>query len=337
MACVPSGSSIVVGITDGDLYCIDYESGKLYWSTLGHPQGLTSLSEIPGSRRFLTGGEDGVVKCWQVDSHLPLWSIDFESGWINCIECMPDGKLLVGTGNILATLNKEGKQENVHDFGRRIQHLHYSNSTEELVVVVHGSICYINPTDGVISHEFPLDGSALTTRLSPRGSHLALGLSDHSLRFIRLNDPSGNAGAMGPCRDRPVNFHWLNDASHLLLPDNGHLYIVTVNSIDYIIDVETPDPGHMESAIKTFPAALGSIVTSSLHPNLPLIAICSADGQVCISRVPEGNIVADFYLNEREIAKLLWRPSGDGLIYATEDGLVAMLELSGLEEAAFHG
>lgn len=105
---------LVTGSYDGTVKIWDIKSGKMLRSFAGHKGKVTSIAvHLSGYGRFLlTGGEDKLIKRWDLNSMEPIVKLAPQESSILDVNISPDGNLLLqACGNQIARLleTKTGK------------------------------------------------------------------------------------------------------------------------------------------------------------------------------------------------------------------------------------
>lgn len=96
----PDASNIVASSEDNTLVRWKYPTGEKF-SFGGHDSWVHALCYAPDSRTLVTGGCDGRLIWWNLETDVPqeIRRIDGHSGWIRAIDITPDGTQLVSVGN----------------------------------------------------------------------------------------------------------------------------------------------------------------------------------------------------------------------------------------------
>jgi WD40 repeat protein len=59
---------------------------------------ISSLAVAPGGDHLATGGDDGVIRLWNLVTRSPAHAWDTRQGKLRCVRYTPDGKFLVSAG-----------------------------------------------------------------------------------------------------------------------------------------------------------------------------------------------------------------------------------------------
>lgn len=60
------GSAVMSGWSDGKIRAFGPQSGKLLYTVEAHHKGVRSIAATKDPHRMLSGGEEGIVRVWQV-------------------------------------------------------------------------------------------------------------------------------------------------------------------------------------------------------------------------------------------------------------------------------
>jgi WD40 repeat protein len=96
------GQTIALGTRDGELSVCGTGDGAPSWSAKGHRGSVTALALDAKRRRLVSGGEDGLVRQWNLDDGqvLATWK-EHEGSTVLGISISPDGRLVASTSGRL--------------------------------------------------------------------------------------------------------------------------------------------------------------------------------------------------------------------------------------------
>ena len=84
--------------SDASLSNVNFQKTKLVESTFIKPFGLVvSLVFSPNDKLLVTGGADGEICLWELDSGKQISSISAHNDWISSVACSPDGKIIASS------------------------------------------------------------------------------------------------------------------------------------------------------------------------------------------------------------------------------------------------
>ena len=84
--------------SDGSLCNVNFQKTNLVESTFIKPFSLVvSLVFSPDDKLLVTGGADGEILLWQVDSGKKISSFRAHNDWISSVACIPDGKIIASS------------------------------------------------------------------------------------------------------------------------------------------------------------------------------------------------------------------------------------------------
>lgn len=321
------GEYLAVGSTDGDVLCFRVSTGKLVWSAEGHPDGLTCVASLPDSNGFLTGGEDGRLKAWSSEWPDLRWSSDVGPGWVDCIGVSPAGQIVVGSGARIVRVGVQGEIEGGWNLDGRAGHLLFTSDETRLVAVSSKSIAIFSFPDGARLREVPLGNTPHVARLSLDDVHLAVGLSDRSVRFLRLDHERDEAAGLGPFRTRPQCIGWTRSPSHLLFSDVGRAFLASAEDLDCFLESAYPEGKDFESAIRNLPSPYGKPRALSMHPTAPIYALGSDEGQLMVASLHDSLVMVDLELEPGGVQHLHWLANGTDLLYVLDAGRIGVLRI----------
>lgn len=321
------GEYLAVGSTDGDVVCFHVATGKLIWSVEGHAGGLTCVASLPGSTGFLTGGEDGILRAWSSVKVDHSWSCDVGPGWVNCIGVSSTGQVVVGSGARILRVGVQGEVEGDWTLDGRVGHLLFTSDETRLIAVSARSIVIFSFPDGARLREVPLGNTPQVACLSHDDIHLAVGLSDRSIRFLRLDHTRDEAAGLGPFRTRSQCVGWTPSPSHLVFSDLGRAFLASAEDLDCFLESAYPEGKDFESAIRNLPAPYGKPRALSIHPTAPIYALGSDEGQLMVGSLHHSAVLADLELEPGGVQHLHWLPDGTDLLYVLDGGQVGVLRI----------
>lgn len=322
-----SGGNLAVGSTDGDVVCFEVTSGKRLWSSEGHPEGLTSMASLPGGNGFLSGGEDGVLRAWSGESTKSNWSCDIGQGWVDCISVSPSGQIVIASGPRLLLIGSEGQILEEWAVESRVGFLLFTSDNSRLITVNAKSIVIFSLPERERLREVPFETTPLSAALSKDDVHMAVGLSDRSVRFLRLIHESDEAAGMGPFRAKPLCLGWSHSPSRLLFTDVGRAFMALAEDLDGFLQADSTEERDFESSIQVLPAPYGKPQALSVHPNGEAYALGSDEGQLMIASLYDSSILAELELRPGGVQHLHWLANGTDLLYVMDGGSVGVLRI----------
>src|SRR5262249_44576971 len=101
----------------GDVFCVDFSrDGRLFaasgitqvkvWNTngfkelwsLAQPAAVLNLRFSPDGRRLATGGNDRIVRLWDMETGKEVFNFPGHHTRVSCVDFSPDGRLLASAG-----------------------------------------------------------------------------------------------------------------------------------------------------------------------------------------------------------------------------------------------
>lgn len=87
-----SGTTLMIGGSDGSVQLIDPHSGKVFASLAGKSAAITTLASSGDDAWAFAGTEKGEVAAWQLDSNKQAWQVPALTGAVRKLSVSADGK-----------------------------------------------------------------------------------------------------------------------------------------------------------------------------------------------------------------------------------------------------
>ena len=155
------------------IQCLGSEnwSFRLLASVEAHPGGVRALAVSPDGRLIASGGPDGVVRLWNLDTHAPVAALGGHDGPVTGLSFFPDSRHLVSAG---------------HDGSLRIWAIDPASASAESEPIALGA------------------GAIREVQISPDGTSIAAACQDGTIRLV---DPAGQAASEGSSREAILRGH----------------------------------------------------------------------------------------------------------------------------------
>jgi WD40 repeat protein len=89
---------IVAAACQGAVRLWNTKTGRIYGTFPGHGTGCSTVAFSPKGAMFVTGGNDNIVKAWELSSRKERWKINGHTGAVLSLAFSPDGWLLASCG-----------------------------------------------------------------------------------------------------------------------------------------------------------------------------------------------------------------------------------------------
>ena len=172
----PCGQYLAIGLTNGDVAFAKRENMVASVEVLeAHKNGVECLrwyfeTDEQGRCILATGGQNGIVKLWSVESSRLVASdveIKCKSSWVSSIEWLPGEILAVAAGKSVSLwYHATGElKDEFTSFNATVNYLHYSSSLKSLIASTYGAVHVLNLTSSSWSLEEK--GSMLNVTSAP--------------------------------------------------------------------------------------------------------------------------------------------------------------------------
>jgi WD40 repeat protein len=100
LARVPGGRRLVFGGSDFQVYHVDFASEKPEPKSLGaHESYVTGVAVTPDGKLAVSGGYDGKLAWWDLESGSKVRTVDAHAKWIRRVLATPDGSTVVSVAD----------------------------------------------------------------------------------------------------------------------------------------------------------------------------------------------------------------------------------------------
>jgi WD40 repeat protein len=185
----PSGEWLAAVSATGKVYLFDAASGTCVRDWSAHRFGATRLAWHPQEKRFVTAGQDGFVRLWDVGSQTvptqPSNELDCGAEWVEHISWSPNGRLLAtGAGRKLKLWTRDGELIREYpDHPNTIASIAWRPGSEDLVSACYGQLQFWTADTSEQRRAFYWKGSMLSLAWSPDSRYLCHGNQDSTVHF----------------------------------------------------------------------------------------------------------------------------------------------------------
>lgn len=309
----PGGQRFLTG--DGrELIVVDVAGGAILHRLAGEHWGF--IQEIGASadgRWIATGGDDGVMQLWDAESMEPIRAVRGLGAWITAIGFAPDGEhLMVATSRGLVAKYRVPSLEVEHMYERSsdfIVRFSWSPDGSWEAMATDHRIDLRDGASGDLLHRLHAGGE-LCPSVAFLGPHrLVTGCTDGRLRHFDLDRPRAT-GELGR--------HPSSVIDALATSPDGRWAATGGRECQVILwDLETRQAVNRWTAHAAGDRRIRGLAFS---PDSRYLASCGADGTLCVTNVPEGQLLGSRKLGTARVMDVMWMPDSLALVAATDDG-----------------
>jgi WD40 repeat protein len=298
------GSALAVATISGPISVLDPTSGAIKQKYAGHGFGTLVLGWHPDQRQLVSGGQDGKVKLWSLDSPEAKASLPMGSAWVEVLKWSPNGKFLaVSAGKKLAIIDPEMNQLTAYpDQPKTIADLVWFGNSRQFATGGFGGVRFWSPTGTEMCEEFEWRGAILKLALSPDEKLLAAGAQESTVHFWYVKDGKDLEMSGYPLKVRELSW----DSSSKMLATGGGELITIWNCGGKGPAGSQP----IQLGLHTEPLA-----SLTFQKRGPLLASGCITGKVVLwcPSLSEKHLAFSTLPDDEGVANLQWSPS-DGLL-----------------------
>ena len=227
------GRWLAAATTSGVVHVVDAATGALHTQWLAHETGALSLCWHPRQALLASGGQDSLVRLWQVTEASAAALVGEAAigdkpvnGWVEHLAWRPDGEQLAAAcGSVICLLASDGSRETVHNFpGGTVGALCWRPKGAQLAVGGYGGVRIYNVLDPDSKpQDLSWKGSLLSLSWSPDGQVIAAGCQDNTVHFWRL--PVKRDAMMSGFDYKPLQLSWSTNSRWLLTGGSAQLIL----------------------------------------------------------------------------------------------------------------
>ncbi len=97
----PDGTLLAAGnVNEAEvmLWQMETDDARAAFRLPGHEGGVAALTFSPDSRTLASGGQDGMIRLWDLDERRERQALEIDEGWVRFLSFSPDGKALAAGG-----------------------------------------------------------------------------------------------------------------------------------------------------------------------------------------------------------------------------------------------
>jgi WD40 repeat protein/tRNA A-37 threonylcarbamoyl transferase component Bud32 len=258
------------GAYSSSVRAIDASSGDDLFPRRGHDAPLNAVAVSPDGRMLASGGEDRVVKVWDLADRRVLHSFEAHTGAVWGLAFSPDGRLLA-TGSrdgpvILWDVDSGDELRRLKGYSGSVSRLQFSPDGRTLAAGGEGGLVQLwDAASG--QRRDPLSGHAGVVRcvaFSPDGKRLASSGEDTT---VRLHDLAGGGSR---------KFTMPSAVNDVAFSPDGHTLAAVGDAPEAAVRLWDLDTGQET----TWEGHTGHVAGLAFSPSAPLLATCGEDGTV---------------------------------------------------------
>ncbi len=294
----------------------------------GHQQSAMTLAWHPKRLELVTGGQDGVVRIWNIDTGeeravLPLGA---KGSWVEHLAWSPDGQFLVASaGKMLRIWSVDPASipqlaAEVPAYKTTISAVTWMPRGGGVVASAYGGAWLWKIGQEKPVRPFPYDGALLTIAVSPSGEYLASGNLDGSVHLFRTDSDQNWHMSGYPVKVTSVRF------------DHNGLNLFTASGPSLVAWNMKKFEG---TGGRLFKGHLGWIQEIACHPSRSIVATVGEDGLLCLWEPQTTKPLLSQEVNKAGgLSCVAWGSNGQWLATGASDGGVSLFSVHGVEDRA---
>jgi WD40 repeat protein len=314
----------IAGI-EGELLFLHPESGKLRKRFETHEGGLTSVAGFPLTGDVLTGGEDGFLRRWSVNSDATTWEFSFGKGWVEALATTGTGEFAGASGKELRIWNKHSEEVFHTTFEHPVRQLQFLRNGEILVVSTPRKTIFLSLTELKPLFALPHEASPLITAASSDETWLACGMADMGVMLFDLRSLEEEGLGIGPFATKPRHISWSSEGLVLAVGNGDRAVYINRMILALLHANREKEDQDIRRAISYSEYVQGKITALSYHPTEGWLAMGTDEGCIHVEETDSQIPLLQTTVAGGAIALLQWSPASDRLLYATEEGRIGCL------------
>ena len=310
-----SGTTAAFALGDGTLRLVTLSDRDAWQTVEAHDGAILSLAPDVTPTGFITGGDDGKFRRLGADI------ANFRSKWVEHVASHPGekskGLLACAVGKSIHLFDQDGAKlkELPHPSsvtgltfdarGKRVAASHYSGA----------SLWFVNAKEDS-PRRLEWKGSHTSIVIHPDGDAVVTAMQENALHGWRLSDNQHMRMSGYPAKTATLSF-----------TRNGKW--LATSGADAMVLWPFFGGGPMGKAPIELAGGDGIVCTRvAAHPQQEMVAGGFADGLVVLAEVNSSRILPIAPPGRGPVSALAWNPDGSQLAIGTEQGFVALIDLS---------
>lgn len=318
------GTTLAACSASGQVSIWDVPSLKPTCQLEGHQQSALTLAWHPKRNESATGGQDGVVRLWNVEAGVEraVLPIGGPGAWVEHLGWSPDGQSLAASaGKVLHIWNigAEGAPQlaaEVPAHKTTISALAWMPRSGGVIASCYGGAWLWKVGGEKPVRPFPYDGALLSIAVNPSGEYLASGNLDGSVHLFRTDSEQNWHMSGYPMKVTSVRFD--HDGLNLFTASGPALVAWNMKKFE-------------GTGGRLFKGHLGWIREIACHPHQSVVATAGEDGLLCLWEPQTTKPVLSQEINKSGgLSCVAWSAKGTWLATGTNDGTVSLFSVEGL-------
>lgn len=322
------GTKLAVCAASGEVAVWDVPSFKRGNPLAGHRQSAQVLAWHPTRLELATGGQDGVVRIWDPETGTAQAAVELggHGEWIENLGWSPDGTFLAASaGKRLRLWDCTAREEprlagEVPAHRTTISSLAWMPRGGGVLSACYGGAWLWKLGSDKPLRPFPYDGALLSIAVHPNGEYLASGNLDGSVHLFRTDSEQNWHMSGYPMKVTSVCFD--HDGKNLFTASGPALVAWSMKKFE-------------GTGGRLFKGHVGWIREIACHPSHSLVATAAEDGLLCIWEPQTTKPILSQEVNRSGgLSSVAWSPQGTWLATGTNDGVVSLFSVEGIEGRA---
>ncbi|MCP9442128.1 MAG: hypothetical protein NNA20_06000 [Nitrospira sp.] len=320
VACMPEGAWVAACSASGQVVVWDAASLSVVRELNGHRSAALTMGWHPKRPELATGGQDGVVRIWEVPSgqERAVLPVGGQGAWVEHLAWSRDGWFLAAAAGKTLRIWKSEREGSLELAGEvfsqtTISDLAWMPKGEAVIASAYGGAWLWQ-----IGHErprrtFPYTGAVLAIAVSPSGEYLASGNLDGSVHLFRTDDDRQWHMSGYPVKVSHVRF------------DQSGLHLFTAAGSDLVSWNMNRFEG---TGGRLFIGHEGWIQDLTCHPTRSLVATVGEEGRLCVWEPRATTPLFSIEVGRgNALSCVTWSHDGQWLITGAADGVVQVFSV----------
>ncbi|MBM3675670.1 MAG: WD40 repeat domain-containing protein [Actinobacteria bacterium] len=313
----PDGTAAAAGSLSGAALLLSTRDGQVVQKLTDHPLGVLALSFSPASGRLAVGGQDGLLRIYDLATGLD--TAHTCGAWVQALAWAPDGATVAaGAGRDLVVVADDGTERaSWSDVPSTITSVAWATNGQRVAAGCYGGPRWYEPgAPGATAKVFDWKGSILTLAVAPNGKWLAAGNQDNSVHIWRLWSADDLQMSGYPAKVEAIAWD----------PTSRFLAVGSVGDVT-IWDFSGRGPrGSTPVVLDGFSRRV--TVVRYQHRGRRLAA-GSADGLIVVWEPARHTLPIQVVGTDDEVSALEWSPDDTRLLFGTASGDVGVIDVPG--------
>ncbi len=307
------GTALVAASSSGPIAILAAADGRIVQHCSGHANGTTTVSCQPSGSLFASGGQDGHLCLWNLETGQQISRRPHGKGWIERVVWSPRGKhLAMAAGKKLYCLDKSAQiLQTYEEHPSSITDIVWSTQGDLLASSSYGGVRFFNVEQSACQHYFAWQGAVQKLAWSPDGTCIAGGALNASVHFWYY--ATGYDLEMTGYPRKVNELSWSADSRFLATGGGDTVMIWDCSGKGPAGSEPIPCEGHQQA-----------ISAVHFHHKVPLLASTCEGGSVFF-----WNSAANFKLcaqaeMDQGISQFTWSPTQNLCAFGGDQGAVSV-------------